>query len=105
MHDRVWVSFDLAPGGDQRGMYRWLSQHAARECGPGLATLLFTFKDDLADELAASIARAVRLGPADRAYIIFKDQADGEVTGRFIFGARAENFGDPTNPHPMTLLQ
>ncbi len=105
MRDRVWISFDLAPGGDRDGMYAWLRSVDARECGPALATFVLTFEDDPADTLQTIISRAVRLGPADRVYVLYKDPVDGEVTGRFVFGSRAERRSGACSRPPMTMLQ
>lgn len=105
MRDRIWVSFEIAPGGDQQGMYGWLSTRGARECGPGLATLLFEYHSDLIPDLCDAIKNAVHLGPADRIYAIYKDPIDGEATGCFLFGARAHRPDDAFIAHPMTMLQ
>lgn len=105
MRDRVWISFDLAPGGDQDGLYAWLRSLGARECGPCLATFYVTYDEDLPDELLAAMQKAVRLGPADRIYLLFKDPVDGEMTGRFIFGSRAAKRPGIHSPQPLTLLQ
>jgi len=89
MKDRIWLSFDLGFGGDQEGMYRWLTAHGARECGPALATLRYAYQEDLVAELKEDLASALDLHPGDRVYLIYKDPYDGEVTGLFIFGRRA----------------
>ncbi len=88
MRDRIWISFDLIESRDHAGMYRWLSVHDARDCGPGLASLMFVYQDDLVGDLRRELARELDLRTGDRVYVIYKDPEDGEVTGRFVFGQR-----------------
>lgn len=90
MRDRIWLSFDLGPGADLNSLYAWLEQHQAEECGPGLVTLVFPFQENLVDELRQSLATTMRFKPAERVYLVYKDPGDGEITGCFIFGARAD---------------
>ena len=99
MRDRIWLSFDLGFGRDHQGMYRWLIDRRARECGPAVATLVYSYDDDLVEELQADLSRAVDIHNGDRIYMIHKDHDDGEVAGRFIFGGRGQDPKDEFVPH------
>lgn len=35
---RVWISYDLGVQADYDGLYQWLDEHKARECGDSVAT-------------------------------------------------------------------
>lgn len=105
MYDRIWISFDLSASQDRSGMYRWLAVHDARDCGPGLASLVFYYQDDLVSDLRQELAREVELRTGDRVYVIYKDPEDGEVTGRFLFGQRNYKKGQVmTRPFNYTQL-
>jgi hypothetical protein len=88
MRDRVWLSVDLSAGQDFRGLHRWLVRQEARECAGGLYTFFFEHRDNLEAELRFELERHVSLAEGDRVYLIYKDAADGEVTGVFLAGER-----------------
>lgn len=88
MHDRIWISADLAAGQDYKKLNRWLSDHEAKECGNGLFTLFYEYQRDLVSELRSELTGLLRPFPCDRLYLIYKDPEDGEVTGLFLFGER-----------------
>ena len=105
MYDRIWISFDLIEGRDHNGIYRWLSLHDARDCGPGLASLVYVYHDELINDLRQELARELKLRKGDRIYIVYKDPEDGEVTGRFLFGERRHKNGRiSTRPFSYTQL-
>ena len=105
MHDRIWISFDLVNGRDQKGMYRWLALNDARDCGPGLASLVFYYQDDLVNDLRQELVRELDLKTGDRVYVVYKDPEDGEVTGLFLFGQRNYKTGQvDTRPYSFTQL-
>jgi hypothetical protein len=33
MNSAVWISYDLGVQADYEGMYAWLDEHQAKECG------------------------------------------------------------------------
>jgi hypothetical protein len=87
----IWLSFDLGVAGDYDGMYRWLAEHEAIECGDSFALVRidplqfpnfpFDFKTD--------IEKAVDIDPKKtRIYIVWNDH--DQVKGRFIFGNRRQ---------------
>ena len=106
MRDRIWLSFDFAQEGDRPGLYHWLAAHQARECGPHLASLKYSYTQDLIKELTADLQSQVELSPADRVYLIYKDHYDGEMTGLFIIGRRADKIPAQASPTQLyTPLQ
>ena len=98
MKKAIWISYDLGIGGDYDGLYRWLANHEAVECGDGLA--FFNYKHttggDVLDELKADIESHVMINNKTRIYCIRK-VAD-KLKGTFLFGARKgnpwEGYGD-----------
>ncbi len=99
----VWLTYDLGVGGDYQGLYAWLDNHMAIECGNNLA--FFKYEWDIAED-AQSIERLlqdlsdnVELVPGNRLYLIRpKYKKDKEITaGSFIYGRRKaspwEGFG------------
>ncbi len=93
MRDRIWLSFDLRSPRGTRAAYRWLAAQGAHECGPGLATLTYAYREDLVAELKEELKRELPLGEGDRVYLVCKDPDDGEATGLFVIGARGPAFG------------
>lgn len=41
MRALIWLSFDLGIRGDFEGMYQFLGEHNARECGDSMASFWF----------------------------------------------------------------
>ena len=83
---RIWLSFDLGIRGDYEGLYAWLDDHGAKECGESLATLMFEYEKNLPDELAEELKSAIELDRKSRFYVIWKE--DGKMKGRFVVGKR-----------------
>jgi hypothetical protein len=83
----VWLSFDLGVNGDYEGLYRWLDERDARECGDSLALFYFAPRKDLASEIEASLREAVQIDARSRIYIIFLGK-DRSMKGRFLCGRR-----------------
>lgn len=98
MKKAIWISYDLGIGGDYDGLYRWLANHDAVECGDGLAFFNYQAKssDKILEELKAEIEAGVRINNKTRIYCIWKKE--GKVKGCFLFGARKgnpwEGYGD-----------
>lgn len=88
MRSAVWISFDLGVKGDYEGMYRWLDEHEARECGDSVAFLRVKVpKANIVKFFTDELRKAVALDNRSRIYIIFK-KADGKVSGKWIIGGR-----------------
>jgi hypothetical protein len=39
MHTVMWMSYDLGVKGDYEGLYAWLDDHEAKECGNSVAAI------------------------------------------------------------------
>ena len=85
----VWLSFDLSLNGDYDGLFKWLDERSAKECGDGLAFFEFEFHTtNEQEELIRSIAETVSINnKRDRIYAIWMRQ-DDKVQGSFLFGSR-----------------
>lgn len=72
MRHFVWVSFDLGVKGDYQGMYTWLDNQSAKECGDSLACFWFEHaSDDLLEDLKRDIESNVDLDEKkNRVYVI-----------------------------------
>ena len=95
MEKAVWLSYDLGVNGDYEGLYSWLDNHDARECGSGIAFMKFTYEGDLMASLQKEISDNVKLEKRSRIYIVH--MSDGRMRGRFLIGRRKgapwEGFG------------
>ncbi len=89
MKKAVWLSYDLSIKGDYEGLYSWLDDQNAKECGDSLAFFNFDIKKDehLADKLKQEIENSVSLSKRDRIYIIYRDD-NNKLKGTFLFGGR-----------------
>ena len=82
----IWISFDLGVRGDYEGMYSWLDDLGAKECGNGVASCWFSYQDDFLKSLKADIDDAVSLDKRSRIYIVFRE--DDKIKGTFVVGRR-----------------
>jgi len=98
MKKAIWISYDLGIGGDYEGLYRWLANRGAVECGDGVAFFNYAPKDlsKLLDELKMEIKSNVSITKKTRIYCIRK--VENKVKGSFLFGSRKgnpwEGYGD-----------
>lgn len=84
---RIWLSFDLGVSGDYEGMYAWLDDKGARECGDSVASFVFpTDNGDLVASLKSEIESSVTLNKRSRIYVVYNDQ--GRYKGKFVVGGR-----------------
>jgi hypothetical protein len=92
----IWLSYDLGVNGDYEGMYAWLDNRGAKECGSNVAYMQFTHGGDLPASLKSEIEGAVALNKRSRIYVIYKKEA--KISGRYLIGHRKgapwEGFGD-----------
>lgn len=97
MNKAIWLSYDLGIGGDYPGLYKWLDNKNALECGNGIAFLRYPIAMDQIDSLTSIIKedmnRSVSFRPGDRIYIVFMETTGGRqrVRGEFLFGRRKSN--------------
>ncbi|GHT44915.1 hypothetical protein AGMMS49965_21390 [Bacteroidia bacterium] len=100
----IWMSYDLGVGGDFEGLYAWLDDHGAIECGNNVAYFKYkpTFDTDkeLANSLKKDLSEKVKFAPTNRIYIVRRTEK-GKSIGTFIVGKRKaspwEGFGTKTN--------
>lgn len=97
MQSTIWLSYDLGVSGDYEGLYSWLENHGAKECGSSVAFLKnYEFEGDLLESLKADVRGAVTLNRRSRIYVIFND--DGRLRGQYVVGKRKAppwtGFGD-----------
>lgn len=100
----VWLSFDLGIGGDYPGLYTWLDNHGAIECGESVAFFKYSIdaasEADLVTIVKKDIEAHVKLRAGDRLYIIRREVTarSCSVKGDFITGKRKgspwEGYGD-----------
>ncbi|WP_066802968.1 hypothetical protein [Sphingomonas asaccharolytica] len=84
----VWLSFDMGLRGDLEGLYAWLDQHKAKECGDGVAFLEYAHDGKtLPDKLKADLEKSVTFDKRSRIYVIWRNNAHN-MKGRFIVGSR-----------------
>jgi hypothetical protein len=84
----VWISYDLGVQGDYPGIYAWLDQHQANECGDNLAFLNYEHSGSLLESLTADLKRSVETTKKTRIYVIYREQESKKMKGAFIFGGR-----------------
>ncbi len=90
MKKAIWISYDLGIEGDYRGLYKWLDQNKAIECGDNFAFLQKQFpskESDFLKILKDEIKEFASIKKNDRIYIIHRTK-DKKVSGDFIFGSR-----------------
>ncbi len=88
MKSAIWVSYDLGVQADYEGMYAWLDEHQAKECGDSLAFLNYEYSGALLPALTADLERSVQITKRTRIYVIYREQEAKGIKGKFIFGGR-----------------
>lgn len=83
-----WLSYDLGINGDFNGLYTWLDTVNAKECGSSIAVFKADFKDIQA--LEKDLKKFFNHQKSNRIYVIYYDNLDKKVKGKFLFGARKE---------------
>ncbi len=86
MKKMVWISYDLGVRGDYEGLYAWLDNHNAKECGNSIAVLQYDHVKNLVEELQKDLSESVSLAKHDRIYMIWLQ--DRKIRGEFLFGKR-----------------
>jgi len=88
MKSAVWVSYDLGVQADYEGMYAWLDEHQAKECGDSLAFLNYEYSGALLQALTADLEKSVQITKRTRIYVLYREQDTKNMKGKFIFGGR-----------------
>ena len=100
MQSTIWLSYDLGVSGDYEGMYTWLDDRGAKECGFGLAVFRYSHENDLVESLKREISSAVSLNKYSRIYVIFRQ--NDKTKGRYLVGRRRDapwvGFGNSYEP-------
>lgn len=116
-NQRVWLTFDLGVRGDYDGLYQWLDEHKAVECGNGVATFEFDFGspklpsiasimpmlDNLKNELKERVEGIETKG---RVYVLTLVNVSDNLSpaGVFLFGSRKQSpwdgFANQGKPEP-----
>jgi hypothetical protein len=88
MKNAVWISYDLGVQADYEGMYAWLDEHEAKECGDSLAFLNYEYTGSLLDTLTEDLQKSVEITKRTRVYVIYREPETKKMKGSFIFGGR-----------------
>ena len=92
MKSAIWISYDLGATGDYEGMYAWLDDQDAKECGSSVAFVEQYDHDDedLMARLKSDIGAAVDLNRRSRIYVIrpAKKGPERRQVGAFLIGGR-----------------
>lgn len=86
---RVWLSYDLGVSGDYDGLYVWLDNHEAVECGNSVASFIIEIanKLDPHDYMKDTLTRTLELKASNKLYCICS-ASDFPTRGKFIYGGR-----------------
>lgn len=89
MERTIWLSYDLGLKGDYAGLYQWLDNRGAVECGNSIACLKLDVPEgeDVLETLTSEIKNNVEIKNGERFYAIYKKNAT-TVAGKFIIGNR-----------------
>ena len=93
----IWMTYDLGVGGDYQGMYSWLDDYEAAECGNNAAFVKFQHPENLKTDkeftelLTEALKQKIKLIPSNRIYIVWASLDEEKTIGRFIFGKRKAN--------------
>lgn len=88
MKTLIWLSYDLGVRGDYEGIYAWLDEQGAKECGDSLAFINYEYAGDLLEALSADLGKAVAITKKTRIYVIYAEPESGKMKGKFIVGGR-----------------
>jgi hypothetical protein len=90
----IWLTYDLGVGGDFQGMYSWLDDNEAVECGNNVSFLKYKLTKqikadkELVELIKSDLLEKVKFIPSNRIYIIWRSLEKGNIIGNFIIGKR-----------------
>lgn len=95
----IWISYDFGLKGDYTGLYTWLDNNKAVECGNGLAYCNYDISnisqeinnEELLKHITSDLKEHINLSKTDRLYVIWKDRQTQRVKGEFISGSRKQS--------------
>lgn len=83
-----WISFDLGLKGDYPGLYTWLDNLGAKECGNSFAYFIWESNGNHLDEIKDALITNVKIEDHNRIYLVYIDQDLKLTRGAFLFGSR-----------------
>ena len=93
-----WVSYDFGLKGDYNGLYSWLDERDAKECGNGVAFIKIIIKDENnfnssreLQKIFDSMKKKINISKSDRIYLIWEDSETNRTKGRFFSGSRKQS--------------
>lgn len=113
----IWISYDFGLKGDYTGLYTWLDNHNAVECGNGLAYCNYdtsnlsqsVVNEQLIKHITKDLKEHIKLSKTDRLYIIWNDNETKRVKGEFVSGSRKqspwEGYGKLSNEHTIDTAE
>ena len=95
----IWISYDFGLKGDYTGLFTWLDNQRAVECGSGLAFFRYEYEGlnsitdtrELIIKITSEIKEYVKLSKSDRVYLIWRDDVSKKTKGEFINGNRKQS--------------
>jgi len=96
----IWLTYDLGVGGDFQGLYSWLDDNNAIECGNNNAFFSYSYPeniktdDNFVEFLKNELENKIKFNPGNRIYIVRKSidiNKNGKSIGNFIIGKRKAN--------------
>jgi len=91
----IWLSYDFGLRGNYSGLFTFLDNHGAIDCGNNLAYFKYSNNEslkseDLIEKLKNELKEAISPTGNDRIYVIWRndDNPITSVKGKFIFGNR-----------------
>ncbi|MGB6450712.1 MAG: hypothetical protein WBE92_08175 [Steroidobacteraceae bacterium] len=88
MKTAVWMSYDLGVRGDYEGLYAWLDEHGAQECGDSLAFLSYAHTGPLPAAMKKELKKALHTTKQTRIYLIYREPGTKKLKGAFLLGGR-----------------
>lgn len=89
-----WLSYDFGLRGNYNGLFNFLDNFNAKECGNGLSYFIYDNPnllniEELLKKLQSEIMEKVAPSDSDRIYIIWKND-EMAIKGKFLFGKRKQ---------------
>ncbi|MDX6385895.1 MAG: hypothetical protein QOK48_3468 [Blastocatellia bacterium] len=88
MKRAIWICYDLGVRGNYDGLYTWLDEHEAQDCGSNLAFLRYEDQGSLVKTITAELQQLFHDSRHARIYLIHRDDKTKKVKGSFIIGGR-----------------
>jgi hypothetical protein len=87
----IWISFDLIDSNNYQGLYTWLDNNHATECGTGTAFIPeYKYEAPFCSYLKKDLLNNAKLSEDDRIYVIYRD--NDRVVGKFILGKKRKTY-------------